>query len=73
MHLIGVDRNTLRRGSMEISPALLVIIAYHTLNDVEQDRRHEAPWEKILKLRQTPTCGYKMLIPEVSGIFIFLL
>ena len=30
-----VDRNTLRRGTMEISPAALVIIAYHTQDVTE--------------------------------------
>ena len=33
-------------------------------------KHHE---KQILKLRQTPTCGYKTLIPKVSGIFSFLL
>ena len=47
--------------------------AMMNVNDVEWDHSHEAPWKQSLQLRQTPTRGYATLIPEVSGIFIFLL
>ena len=43
------------------------------MKGVEYDRRQEAPRKKFLKLRQTSTCGYKTLIPEVPGNFMFLL
>ena len=41
------------------------------MNGAEYGRKHEAPQKRSLGLQQTPTCGYKMLIPEVSGIFYF--